>query len=364
MLRSLVPLLRCPTCKRPDAALELAELQPGEEGHVADGVLICRQCSAWYPIERYMLECVPAPLLDTGDLDAFWRRFGDELAGLGLDRPSAGDDGSPYSPQVKQREHFDLYAEEAPGFADYNRSPFIQATAKRYFDLWEERLTKPGAWLLDIGCGTAIHSWRFARQRTLIGFDISRKAIRKANEQARAAGLLATTTFYVGDGSSLPFRDESFQYVQTGGVLHHLPDPGAALREIFRVLAPGGLHYAVENNRSAFRAVFDLLMKVRPLWIEEAGAMPLFTRADVDGWTRGLPVRLESSTSVFLPPHLINRMGRWRDAALEWSDRLAAAVPWWRHQGGILLFTMEKLDETGAAAHPPAPPLSAADRTS
>jgi ubiquinone/menaquinone biosynthesis C-methylase UbiE len=55
-----------------------------------------------------------------------------------------------------------------------------------------------------------------------------------------------------GDAESLPFADESFDRVSSNGVLHHTPDMPAALREIHRVLAPGGEARVIVYNRNSF----------------------------------------------------------------------------------------------------------------
>ena len=308
-----------------------------------DGILILRCVRFRYPIDRDVLDFVPESLLDQRDLSAFAARFAGELRALDLRQPARAAMLADYSEQIKQREHFDLYAENAAGFADYTLSPFIRATSARYVALWRAKLTKADARLLDIGCGTGIHSYPLIDKGVLFGFDISRKAVRKATEGARQRGLMSRSTFFVADGTSLPFIDESFEYVHTFGVLHHLPNPQTAIREIQRVLKPHGIHFAVENNRSAFRAIFDLTMRFYPLWIEEAGAQPMLSREMVTDWAKDLPVRHESETSVFLPPHLLNALGTYAIPLLDWSDRFFSHIPGWRHHGGQLVFTLQKL---------------------
>jgi len=344
MLRSLTPLLLCPTCRRPDGKMRLEEFRAGEDGHVSDGVLICSNCRTWYPIERDVLEFVPPTLFDDTDLSAFCNRYAERLDGLNLKKPAASS-SELYVDQIKQREHFDLYAEGAPGFSDYTTIPFIQATSTRYVRLAGTRLTDPGAWLLDIGCGTGALSSPLMKKCTVIAFDVSRKAVRRANEDARARGLLGTGTFFVGDGSYLPFVSSSFDHVNTLGALHHLPNPKEVIADIQRILKPGGVHFAIENNKSAFRKIFDLLMMIRPLWIEEAGTHPLISRQMVLDWTKGLPVRVDSETSVFLPPQLLNPLGKFAIPAVELSDRLFSLIPIWNRHGGQLIFSITKAEK-------------------
>jgi ubiquinone/menaquinone biosynthesis C-methylase UbiE len=56
----------------------------------------------------------------------------------------------------------------------------------------------------------------------------------------------------VGDAEQLPFADASFDRVSSNGVLHHTPDMPAALREILRVLVPGGEARVIVYNRNSF----------------------------------------------------------------------------------------------------------------
>ena len=54
-----------------------------------------------------------------------------------------------------------------------------------------------------------------------------------------------------GDAERLPFEDATFDRVSSNGVLHHTPDMPAALREIRRVLKPGGEARIIVYNRSS-----------------------------------------------------------------------------------------------------------------
>jgi ubiquinone/menaquinone biosynthesis C-methylase UbiE/uncharacterized protein YbaR (Trm112 family) len=341
MLRSLVPLLLCPTCRHPSGAMRLEEFQPGDDGHVSDGVLVCKNCGNWYPIERDVLEFVPPGMLYRDDLSAFCGRHADRLTALGLkEQPLLGEQD--FAEQIKQREHFDSYADDKPEFPDYTLIPFIRATATRYIKLARATWADPKTLLLDIGCGTGIHSWPLMDRCTLVGFDVSKTAVRNATEGARSRNLLKNGTFFVGDGSFLPFADKSFDRAITFGVLHHLPNPQEVVADIQRVLKPDGIHFAVENNKSAFRKIFDLLMMVWPLWVEEAGTQPLISRQMVADWTKSLPVNVESETSVFLPPQLVNMLGKYAIPTIEYSDRLFSLVPVWNRHGGQLVLTIKK----------------------
>jgi SAM-dependent methyltransferase/uncharacterized protein YbaR (Trm112 family) len=347
MLKLLIPKLACPTCEQTEAPLIANVFDDLCGEHIRDGILICSACRAWYPIEDELLELVTTALIDREDLAAFVQRFSDQLIACGVDPAKAIGAELPanlFEAQTKQRSHFDKYAEgHEPGFADYTLTPFIRAASERAYGVWRRRLKASRSWILDVGCGTANSSLAFAKDHTVVGFDISKKMIRRDIEAARNLGF-TDTTFFVGDGAHPPLKDQSFDYVQTVGALHHLPDPACTINEIQRILVPGGIYFASENNRSMFRGIFDLLMKIHPLWIEEAGAEPTMSRRMFDDWCRGLPVTLTSETSIFLPPHLVNlfpfNIAR---RLVEWTDRVVLHIPIVRNHGGIIFVHITKL---------------------
>jgi hypothetical protein len=84
-------------------------------------------------------------------------------------------------------------------------------------------------------------------------------------------------------------------------------------------------------------------MKIKPLWVEEAGAEPLISGQMLRDWAVDLPVEVHCETSVFLPPHLFNMLGlRAARTLLDWSDRACLLVPWLKSNGGQLVYDMRK----------------------
>jgi ubiquinone/menaquinone biosynthesis C-methylase UbiE len=92
--------------------------------------------------------------------------------------------------------------------------------------------------LLDVGCGTGAASRAAARTAASVtGVDLSPKMIAEAKD---LGGALENVRFEVADAERLPFDDGSFTAVLCSNSFHHYPDPAAAVREMARVLSPGG----------------------------------------------------------------------------------------------------------------------------
>ena len=67
MLKALAPMLVCPTCLKLDGIFDAPRFYRGSicESHIRqNGVLICEDCHAWYPIEDDLLELMETSLLD------------------------------------------------------------------------------------------------------------------------------------------------------------------------------------------------------------------------------------------------------------------------------------------------------------
>lgn len=98
-----------------------------------------------------------------------------------------------------------------------------------------------GCAVLDVGCGGGFLLTDLAAEIngiTGVGIDASEALLAGARTRARAAGL--PVTFAVGDAQALDFAGASFDRVMCSRVLMHLDDPAGAVREMARVLRPGG----------------------------------------------------------------------------------------------------------------------------
>ena len=102
---------------------------------------------------------------------------------------------------------------------------------------------KPGLHVLDVGCGPGSISAGLAEAIApgeLRGIDIEPSQVEMA-AQAAAERQLRNAKFSVADVKALPFEDDSFDVVHCNDTLAYVPDTGAALNEMKRVLKSGGI---------------------------------------------------------------------------------------------------------------------------
>lgn len=115
--------------------------------------------------------------------------------------------------------------------------------------------------ILDVGCGTGINLFEAARWFSpaglLCGIDLSPGMVEVA--RAKAALLSVPAQFLVGDAERLPYPDGTFDLVVCNSVLHWFHDRGAALREIARVLKPGGQVALICAASPGFQEWFGLI---------------------------------------------------------------------------------------------------------
>jgi SAM-dependent methyltransferase len=107
-----------------------------------------------------------------------------------------------------------------------------------------------GLSVLDVGCGQGIDLCEYGLAgANVTGIDLTPVHVELARRNLDVLSLDGTVV--EGDAENLPFPDESFDRVSSNGVLHHTPDVALALREIYRVLRPGGRAIIVVYNRDS-----------------------------------------------------------------------------------------------------------------
>lgn len=100
-----------------------------------------------------------------------------------------------------------------------------------------------GKSVLDYGCGPGhdlIGFGTFSACKCLVGVDVSSSSVAESRSRLALHGIEAETMVLDRDIVRLPFEDATFDHIHSSGVLHHTPGPLAILKELRRILKPGG----------------------------------------------------------------------------------------------------------------------------
>jgi demethylmenaquinone methyltransferase / 2-methoxy-6-polyprenyl-1,4-benzoquinol methylase len=158
---------------------------------------------------------------------------------------------------------------------------------------------KPGELVLDLAAGTGTSSQPFLdRGATVVPCDFS-VGMLKVGKQARPH-----LPFVAGDGTRLPFADDTFDAVTISFGLRNIVDPDAGLRELLRVTKPGGRIVVCEFSSptwSPFRTLYlEYLMKALPAVARAVSSSPdayVYLAESIRAWPdqAGLAARLQGA---------------------------------------------------------------------
>jgi len=148
--------------------------------------------------------------------------------------------------------------------------PFSTAPGIRDEEALRRLVTASGAGpadtVLDVACGPGLVAAAFAGvARHVTGIDLTPAMIERARALASERGLV-NVTLQVGDVRPLPYDGGAFSLVVSRFAFHHFPDPGAVLREMARVCAPGGRVVVADTAVSpdpARAAAFNRMERLR-----------------------------------------------------------------------------------------------------
>lgn len=138
----------------------------------------------------------------------------------------------------------------------------IYAFQQPVVDLWNGSLDLAGLTgnesVLDIGCGNGLYLGALrgrGHRGQVFGADLSAGMLRSARPRAGHFPLL------VSDAQALPFADDSLDLALAMHMLYHVPDRALAIRELRRVLRPGGVALVVTNAEMHLRELDDVLVE-------------------------------------------------------------------------------------------------------
>lgn len=193
-------------------------------------------------------------------------------------------------------------------------TPWFQLV-RRHLD---PRRDLAGRSVLDVGCGRGDLTCWLARQpvrpRTLTAADFALSAVAQGARFAAGHGL-GGVRWRVADLQALPFPADAFDTVFSCETVEHVADPGRAVRELARVLVPGGRLYLTTPSYLNLAGLYRVYLRLWGRRFQEAG-QPL-NHPLLLPWTRALVRRaglvVEVVDSVLHP--------------LPWPGRTDAQIP-------------------------------------
>lgn len=139
----------------------------------------------------------------------------------------------------KEREFHDAWASTIDVDGIQVRDYFEACTAPENRFILRKLGDVRGKRLLDLGCGAGENSVYFGMKGAdCVATDYSPGMVEVALKLAEANGVKVEG--FTANAMELDFPDESFDIVYASNLLHHLPEPKLAIREMHRVLKPGG----------------------------------------------------------------------------------------------------------------------------
>lgn len=166
--------------------------------------------------------------------------------------------------------------------------------AIRYLDV------KPGQHVLEVGIGTGLNLPLYPPLCRLTGIDLSEEMLRRAHERVAERGLTNVTLLPM-DATVMDFQDDAFDSSVATYTISAVPDPIGVLREMRRVVQPGGNIVVLNHFRSDKRVIGRL----------EDMVAPVCTRL---GWKSNLPLE-PLLREVGLTPEVsakVNLFNGWR----------------------------------------------------
>jgi len=174
---------------------------------------------------------------------------------------------------LESRQYFETVA---PQWESMRRGFFSEAVREKAFAVAD---VEPGKSAADIGAGSGFVTEGLLRLGLrVIAFDRSESML---EEMKRRFGEGGAVEYRTGEAESLPLDDRSVDYVFANMVLHHVESPPAAIREMARILKPGGKLVITDLDRHDFEFLrkehcdrwmgFDRPDVAR--WVAEAGLL-------------------------------------------------------------------------------------------
>jgi demethylmenaquinone methyltransferase / 2-methoxy-6-polyprenyl-1,4-benzoquinol methylase len=154
--------------------------------------------------------------------------------------------------QSKEQRVHKVFEKISDNYDTMNSVISFQQHIKWRKDTMKRMDVKPGSKALDVCCGTG--DWTIALAEAVgpsgevTGLDFSQNMLNVGVDKVRKLGLKHVNLIH-GNAMELPFPDNSFDYVTIGFGLRNVPDYLQVLKEMNRVLKPGGIAVCLETSQ-------------------------------------------------------------------------------------------------------------------
>ncbi|MEO2076388.1 MAG: demethylmenaquinone methyltransferase [Bacillus sp. (in: firmicutes)] len=154
--------------------------------------------------------------------------------------------------QSKEQRVHHVFEKISDNYDKMNSVISFQQHIKWRKDTMKRMNVQPGSKALDVCCGTA--DWTIALADAVgpngkvVGLDFSKNMLKVAVEKVKELGLKQVELIH-GNAMELPFPDNTFDYVTIGFGLRNVPDYLQVLKEMQRVVKPGGIVVCLETSQ-------------------------------------------------------------------------------------------------------------------
>ncbi|NWQ39811.1 demethylmenaquinone methyltransferase [Bacillus sp. EB106-08-02-XG196] len=154
--------------------------------------------------------------------------------------------------QSKEQRVHKVFEKISDNYDKMNSVISFQQHIKWRKDTMKRMNVKPGSKALDVCCGTG--DWTIALAEAVgpsgevTGLDFSQNMLNVGIDKVKSLGLKQVNLIH-GNAMELPFPDNSFDYVTIGFGLRNVPDYLQVLKEMNRVLKPGGIAVCLETSQ-------------------------------------------------------------------------------------------------------------------
>jgi SAM-dependent methyltransferase len=227
-----------------------SEIFSSDDGHVIEGVLRTSNPSVWYPILQGVPSFLTGPM--QSDLTDFCARHGFAKPSTAPTRPEASEQAKTnktFSDKWRRFKQYGLEPQHQDFLFDWycKKLGLSDLDALKAFYAGKRRV-------LEVGPGSGFNA-RFIAENCsgdVFALDVSDAAF-TTFENTRH---LENCCVVQGDLMDAPFPDASFDFIIADGVLHHTPDTKAAMKTLYKKLAPGGQFFFYVYRKMGATRVF------------------------------------------------------------------------------------------------------------